>query len=239
MNGLLADVIEAHGGSVRWNSFNKVSATIVCDGALWGMKSLDWDLDPRQLTVWLRRQRSTLVPFGDPDWYFDFAPGRVAILNSDGTIVADRDRPRESFAGHDRRTAWDPMHLVYFEGYALWTMLNTPFLLATPGVEVSEVEPWIEHGETWRILRARFSDAIATHTAVQDFFFGDDLLLRRHDYRIDVAGGLDVAHLVFGHIEADGIRLPMKHRAYARGLDRRFQPVPLLMSVDLSNVRFF
>jgi hypothetical protein len=238
VNALLADVIEAHGGAVRWNSFERASATIVCEGALWGMKSLDWNLDPRLLTVWMRQQRTTLVPFADPEWSCEFAPDRVAILNGDGTVVADRDRPRESFAGHDRRTVWDPLHLAYFEGCALWTALNTPFLLAMPGVDVSEVEPWIEHGATWRILRARFPDAIATHTPVQDFFFGEDLLLRRHDYGIDAVGGLEVAELLFDYIEADGIILPTRHRAYARGLDRRLQPVPLLMSVELGNVRF-
>jgi hypothetical protein len=243
LNALLSEVIEAHGGTVRWKSFDNVSATIVCEGALWGMKSLDWNLDPRQLTVWLRQQRSTLVPFGDPAWSGEFTPDRVAILNNDGSVVADRDRPRESFAGHGRRSAWDPLHLVYFEGYALWAALNTPFQLAMPGVEVSEVEisevqSWIDHGETWRILRARFSDAIATHATVQDFFFGEDLLLRRHDYRIDVAGGLEVTHLVFDHIQFDGIILPTRHRAYVRGPDHRFESVPLLMSVDLGNIRF-
>jgi hypothetical protein len=243
VNALLADVIEAHGGAVLWKNFERVSATIVCEGALWGMKSLDWSLDPRLLTVWLREQRTTSVPFGDPEWSCEFTPDRVAVLTRDGTVVADRDRPRESFAGHDRRTAWDPLDLAYFEGCALWTALNTPFLLAMPGVDVSEVEPWIEHGamernKTWRILRARFPDAISTHTSEQDFFFGEDLLLRRHDYRIDIAGGLEVAHLVFDHIEADGISLPTRHRTYARGPDRRFQPVPLLMSVELGNVRF-
>ena len=102
MNALLADVIEAHGGAVLWKNFERVSATIVCEGALWGMKSLDWSLDRRLLTVWLREQRTTSVPFGDPEWSCEFTPDRVAVLTRDGTVVADRDRPRESFAGHFR-----------------------------------------------------------------------------------------------------------------------------------------
>jgi hypothetical protein len=35
----------------------------------------------------------------------------------------------------------------------------------------------MEGGETWRVLRARFPGSIATHSALQNFFFGDDLLL--------------------------------------------------------------
>ena len=45
---LLAKIIEAHGGLERWNGFSKVEATIVTNGALWGMKNLTQDQDPRQ-----------------------------------------------------------------------------------------------------------------------------------------------------------------------------------------------
>jgi hypothetical protein len=32
----------------------------------------------------------------------------------------------------------------------LWTYLNTPFLLASPGIDAEELEPWKEKAETWR-----------------------------------------------------------------------------------------
>jgi hypothetical protein len=152
--------------------------------------------------------------------------------------VADREDPRASFDGHDRRASWDPLDLAYFDGYALWTDLNLPFLLTMAGVEVSEVDSWIEADETWRVLRARFPEAIATHGAVQDFFFDDDLRLRRHDYRMDVVGGIDTALLVYDYAEVAGISLPTRRRAYMRGPDLRPVPYPLLVSIDISNVRF-
>jgi hypothetical protein len=238
VNELLSRIIEAHGGFERWKGFNRLQATIVFDGTLWGMKNLAQDQDPREATIWLHQQRCTLVPFGDPDWYSDFTPGRVVIFGRDGTIVADRDDPRASFAGHDKKTPWDPLDLAYVEGYALWTYLTTPFLLAMEGVEVSEVEPRTEAGETWRVLRANFPETIATHSAVQDFFFGADLRLRRHDYRIDVAGGFEAAHLVHDYVEADGILLPTRRRVYLRGPDSRAAPYPLLVSIDIRNIRF-
>ena len=43
--------------------------------------------------------------------------------------------------------------------------------------------------ETWRVLRAYFPGSIETHSLVQDFFFGHDLMLRRHDYIVNIAGG--------------------------------------------------
>ena len=41
-----------------------------------------------------------------------------------------------------------------FNGYAMRSHLNTPFLLGMDGVEVVERERWREDGEEWRILRA-------------------------------------------------------------------------------------
>jgi hypothetical protein len=238
VNELLARIVEVHGGLDRWRGFNRVEATIVTDGALWGMKYLTQDQDPRQMIVSLHEERSSVAPFGDPDWHTEFTPDRIAILRSDGTVVAERDDPRASFAGHEKMTPWDPLHRAYFNGYALWTYLTTPFLLTMEGVQVTEMEPWTEGGETWRVLRGRFPESIATHSAVQDFFFGDDLLLRRHDYNVDVAGGFDAAQLVYDYIEADGIRLPSKRRAYTRGSDFRPNLNPLMVSIDISKVRF-
>ena len=53
----------------------------------------------------------------------------------------------------------------------------------------------------------------------------------------DVAGGFAAAQIVHDYIEADGIRLPSKRRAYLRGPDHRPSLV-LLVSIDISDVRF-
>jgi hypothetical protein len=255
MNSLLADVIEAHGGLKRWQALNKVEATIVTGGEFWGMKGIIQDDTARRVTVWQHEERSSLAPYGDPNWRFEFSPGHVAILRGDNAIVAERKDPRKSFAAHEKLTPWDPLHRAYFNGYALWTYLTTPFLLAREGVEIEEVESWTENftatndqsketqratsaSETWRVLRARFPDAVATHSRVQDFFFGDDGLLRRHDYNVEIAGDFAAAHLVFDYIEANGLLLPSRRRAYTRDEDRRPVLDPLMVSIDISNVRF-
>ena len=71
-----------------------------------------------------------------------------------------------------------------------------------------------------------------------DFFFGDDLLLCRHDYQVDIAGGFAAAQRFYDYNEADGIRLPTRRRAFLRGTDDRVIEDPLMVSIDLSNVRF-
>ena len=238
MNELLADILEAHGGLNLWNHYQRVEATIVSGGGFFRFKGTPQDSNPRRMTVWLQEERSSVLPYGAPDQRTMFTPDRIAIEKLDGTIVAERYAPRDSFAGHQMSTPWDALHRAYFNGEAMWTYLNTPFLLAMEGVCVEETEPWREGAETWRVLRAYFPGSIETHCLVQDFFFGEDLMLRRHDYSVNIAGGFAAAQLTSEYVIANGIRLPSKRRAYTRGPDRRPILEMLMVSIDISEVLF-
>jgi hypothetical protein len=56
---------------------------------------------------------------GDPDDCWIFTRDRVWIERRDGEIVEERSQPRAAFAGHDRNTPWDELHLTNFLGYRL------------------------------------------------------------------------------------------------------------------------
>src|SRR5262247_4012751 len=238
MSTLLGQVLEAHGGLERWRRHSKVETTIVTGGGFFPLKGLMQDRNPRRMTVWLHEERSSITPFGAPDQRTMFTPDRIAIEKLDGALVAERHAPRDSFAGHQMHTPWDPLHRAYFNGEAVWTYLTTPFLLAMDGVRVKETEAWREGAETWRVLRAYFPASIDTHSQIQDFFFGEDLMLRRHDYTVNIAGGFAAAQLTSDYVEANGIHLPTKRRAYTRAPDRRPILEMLMVSIDLSEVRF-
>src|SRR6202049_2664732 len=238
MNGLLARILDAHGGMDRWNGYNKVEATIVSGGGLFALKGEPQDSTPRRMTVWLREERSSVVPFGAPDQRTMFTPDRIASEKLDGTLVAERRAPKDSFAGHQMSTPWDALQRAYFNGEAVWTYLTTPFLLAMDGVQVEETDAWQEGKETWRVLRAYFPGSIETHSLIQDFFFGEDLMLRRHDYSVNIAGGFGAAQLTSDYVEANGIRLPTKRRAYTRGPNRWPILEMLMVSIDISDVTF-
>jgi hypothetical protein len=235
---LLAEVIDAHGGMDLWNAYKTVEATIVSGGGFFALKGLIQDRDPRQMKVWLHEQRASVLPYGAPGQRTTFTSERIAIEKVDGTVVAERLAPTDSFAGHQMHTPWDELQRAYFNGEALWTYLTTPFLLAEPGVQVEETEPWRQDGESWRVLRARFPGSIETHSRVQDFFFDDSRLLRRHDYQVNIAGGFPAAQLTSDHVDVEGIILPTKRRAYTRGPDRRPILDMLMVTIDLSDVRF-
>jgi hypothetical protein len=238
MNGLLAEILEAHGGLERWYQYQRVEATIVTGGGMFPLKGLLQDPSPRRMTVWLHEERSSVLPYGAPDQRTMFTPERIAIEKIEGTLVAERYAPRDSFAGHQMSTPWDALHRAYFNGEALWTYLTTPFLLAMDGVRVEETEAWREGSETWRVLRAYFPNWMETHSLVQDFFFVEDLLLRRHDYNVNIAGGFGAAQLTSNYITANGLRLPTKRRAYTRGPSRQPITEMLMVSIDLSDVRY-
>jgi hypothetical protein len=152
--------------------------------------------------------------------------------------VAERADPRASFHGHEETTPWDPLHRAYFNGYALWSYLTMPFLFTLPGVKVEELAPWEEGTQTWRRLRVHFPESVATHCPVQDFYFGEDFLLRRHDYELDVSAGLPASQYVSDYIEADGLRTPGKRRAYRRDPEGRAIEAQLLVAIDISDLRY-
>ena len=84
---------------------------------------------------------------------------------------------------------------------------------------------------------ARFPEAIASHSQEQDFYFGDDFLLRRHDYHVVVAGGFPTAHYVYDMVEADGLRFPTKRRAFVRGPGQKPIRDLRMVAIDLRNFR--
>ncbi|WP_244485176.1 hypothetical protein [Bradyrhizobium tropiciagri] len=129
MNELLTTVLDAHGGLERWRSYSKVEASIVSGGGFFALKGVLQDANPRRMTVWLHEERSSVTPYGAADQRTMFTPDRIAIEKLDGTLVAERLAPRDSFAGHQMHTPWDPLHRAYFNGEALWTYLATPFAI--------------------------------------------------------------------------------------------------------------
>ena len=143
-----------------------------------------------------------------------------------------------SFDGHEFATPWDPLQRAYFNGYALWTYLTTPFLFALDGFSVRQIEPVEHDGQTWSGLQVEFPPEIASHSSLQEFYFGDDHLLRRHDYRVDVAGGFPAVQYVYDIVEAQGIKLPSKRRAYRADAQGDALADQLMVAIDISDISF-
>ena len=237
MNELLSRALDAHGSLDQWNRFDTVHATIVSGGQLWAMKGTPQDAVPREMRVATKYEWASVAPFGSPDQRTDFTPSRIAIQKADGAVVSERLNPAAHAEGKAVDDPWDVLDRAYFNGYALWTYLTTPFLFALPGFLVDEIQSWRENGETWRGLRVTFPPGIASHSKTQDFYFGPDFLLRRHDYHVEASGGFAAAQYVYDPVTVQGITFPTKRRAYMR--DDRMSPIheKLMVSIDISNLR--
>jgi hypothetical protein len=236
MNKLAEFAIDAHGGLERWSRFSKLTAHLVRGGVFWATKQKAGVLDDTMIKVDLLGEAISDWPVGSPARRSFFEPGRVALEDANGKLLEELLQPRSSFEVQGAHRLWTDLQLVYFAGYAMWTYLNTPFLLARPGVESEEVEPWQEEGDTWRRLRVRFPEDIATHSREQTMYFDQRGMLRRHDYQVEVDGGAPGAHYVYEPKEFSGIVFPTKRRIFVRGSDGRRSPGPPIISIDVDQV---
>lgn len=238
MTSLLARVLDAHGGLDVWRRFSRVEATIVSGGLMFEMKGQPQDPTPRRMAAALQHEWASVQPFGADDQKTDFTPERIAIERLDGAVVAELMNPEASFEGDDLHTPWNPLQRAYFNGYALWTYLTSPFLLALPGFTVRELDPIDDGGRALTGLQVTFPAGFVSHSTLQEFYFGPDLLLARHDYRVEIAGSFSAIQYISDYAEADGVMMPTKRRAYLCGDDGRPMFDQLMVSIDLSDYHF-
>jgi hypothetical protein len=202
----------------------------------WAVKGKAGVLDDVTVTVDLRNEKVSHWPFGSPDRRSRFEPQRVAFENATGKVLEELLQPRSSFQGHTFETPGTICNLHTSPGCAMWTYLNTPFLLAKPGVESEELEPWQEAGETWRRLQVRFPSDIATHSTEQTLYFDQKGLLKRHDYHVEISGGIGAVHYVSDTKEFSGISFRRSIRIFGLQPDGHAAPEPLVVSIDVDQI---
>ena len=86
--------------------------------------------------------------------------------------------------------------------------------------------------------QVRFPPSIASHSTEQTFYFGADGLLCRHDYEVEVVGNVPGAHYVSEYKDISGFLIPTKRRVFARQPDNTPALDELVISIDLSDIRF-
>jgi hypothetical protein len=235
MNELLKLAVEAHGGLDRWNKVKAMKVAASITGAIWYVKGKGDFLKNVVLTAETRDER-LIVDFPGQNKRAIFEPDRIVIETEDGTLLEARDNPEESFAGQQRETPWDDIHVTYFAGEALWTYLNTPFLYTRQGFETDEIASIQVESETWRRLKVTFPDNVKSHTREQVSCFGPDGLLRRHDYTVDILGGATGLNYASEYRDVDGIMVPTKRRVYAYEGDYQLLKEPLLVAIDMGEI---
>jgi hypothetical protein len=235
---LLDELIEAHGGLARWAQLETMHARLTQGGVTWALKGYAGELSDVYVIARLHEQSVSHRPFLEPGLHSCYRPSRVSIERPDGTEVDSFEDPRVSFAGHTLQTPWSRLQLVYFVGTSMWTYLTHPFTYALPGFETKELGPWDEKGEELLRLQVTWPDLPVGHSRVQTLYFGEDRLIRRFDYEIDIMDGARGAHLVSDYTEVAGILVPRQHNIFARDEKDQLVPEPLLVPIGLDEIAF-
>ncbi len=237
MTDLLATVLAAHGGLHRWHAVTSASVRVRRDGAIWAIKGRPEVPDIIDVTLDLRRPCRARIVSAATGQVASVTPDRVVVTGIGGARIDELIDPRASFAGHGLDTPWSVAQAAYLSGYALWTYLAMPFLLARPGLHTEEIAPWISGPTTLRRLRATIPDTIPTHSPIQTLFVDESGLVVRHDYTVEIVGGGLAAQFLSDYVAVCGLMIPTTRRIYARQPDGRVIPEPVAASYDLSGLR--
>ena len=237
LDNLLTFAIEAHGGLDAWNKLQTLRANVSIGGALWDLRGVPGLFKNIQVELKLHSQEVT-THLVDVDQRIVFTPKQIHLESEAGKILDTRIDPRSAFIGQSADSKWDKLHAGYFCSYALWGYFTTPFLYAYPGFDTREIAPWSENGERWRVLQVAFPDGYAAHTRTQQTYFGEDGLVRRHLYTVDVLGGAPGANYAFEYRTVNGVMIATRRRVIAYNQARQKIDEPVLVSIDLSEIQF-
>ena len=210
--GLLQLALDAHGGIERWRKAESVDVKISLTGGLYQLKGFPEGVPNVTMRFDARKPVAMTAPYGRPDHHGYFTPERVWIEDRGGKIVEERMNPRDALESKARETPWDNLDRLYFTSYAMWNYITTPFLLAGPDVQTTEIESHQENGDSWRRLLVRCPASIPTHSEEQTFYFNDKGLLQRLDY----TAVAPASHYCFDHANFRGITIPTFRRVVVR-----------------------
>ncbi|KOS06122.1 hypothetical protein AM493_08810 [Flavobacterium akiainvivens] len=235
---LVNKVIAAHGGANAAN-YKTLKIHTNIGGVVWPIKGHDGALADVAFTGSLTEQKSSWKNLFQPGYTSTFEPGKVQLLDENGKVLEELINPRESFKGHTVETPWTRAQLVYFSSYATWNYATAPFNFLVLGVEINELEPWNEKGETLSRLEVIYPDGFATHSKRQVFYFDENSLLKRHDYWPVVLGGSSATQIIEDYKEFQGVKTGTKRNIYIlNDADNSYQTDPVLVSIDILDVSF-
>lgn len=237
MIDLLEMALSAHGGLSRWQHLTDTNAVMSTTGSLWAKKRRSDDMIHLAIAAATHDQHAIIKPFPATDCHALFEPEYVSIETIGDILLDHRESPRAGIAKRGDDEKWDDLDVAYFLGYLLWTYLTLPFHYASPGFVSEELSQWSENGETWRRLKVDFPAEFAAHSRSQIAYFGNDGLIRRLDYSIDVLGGIPCVDYASDYREFNGIVLPTVHEVHSHLPNGKDGEV--LFSVQIATVSYF
>ena len=231
-------IIEAHGGSSRWNRLEAVEAVI----SVWGF------LFKAKRRPLLNRVRVRAAAREPKFTFFDYPrPGRNSVFNGnedvritdgDNQPLVSRKNPRGEIRQPRRLLYWDALDFTYFGGYATWNYLVTPFLFMRDDLHFEPLQPTSAGPEFPLQLQVEFPPHLPTHCRKQIFYFDGDYLLRRLDYTAEVVSRwARAAHTCDDYRDFGGLRFPTKRRVLPLLVGSKPLAAPVIVAIDIHDVQ--
>ncbi|QIQ04144.1 hypothetical protein [Streptomyces liangshanensis] len=231
---LLERIQRAHGGR-RWRDARVVTADVTYGGPFWALKGVPDVVGTDRVVADVHRQHIRLTRPSGHVIEFDKRADLVTVTDPHGAVQRLK-HPRASFDGFTATSPWTTAQAGYFRAYATWLYLIEAYVFTYPGVEITEIEPWNENGETWRVLRVTFPRTVDAHSTTQLYYFDAQGFMVRQDYEPEVSGSLPIAHYQPGRTDRHGAVITTDHEVYSRNPDRTPNRSLLRISVGVSDI---
>ncbi len=222
--------INAHGGASLWKRFKYVEAEVSVKGLAFKLKRRP-PFEHAKIKMEIARPFSTITPIGKDNSLSGVLDGNdVRIVNSEGTVVAERKNARDFFPYGRRLFYWDDLDMAYFANYAFWNYFTLPTLLMNDRIAWTEKEPGI--------LSALFPEEIPTHSARQEFYFDRQTgLLLQHNYAANIISKLaNAAHVIKEHTKFEQGVFPSERIVTPQ--NRKGQPLKKPVLIDVTVHKF-
>ncbi|NTV14488.1 MAG: hypothetical protein HGA96_11255 [Desulfobulbaceae bacterium] len=231
---IVREIIEAHGGAERWRGIAALEVELSARGFLFAMKRVPC-LEKVRVEAYCAEPRLLMHDFPVVGQTGEFrGEAEVVIRDVTGAVLAQRSNPREQFGSLRRQFFWDHLDLLYFAAYATWGYLMTPFLFLRAGFRFEEVAA---DGYAKKLL-VTFPADLPNHCHCQEFYFDEQLLLRRLDYTAEVVGGLaKAAHFCDAYQDVDGLKIPTRRWVRPLFIGKTPAPWPTLVAIDIHRLR--
>ena len=178
--------IAAHGGLQNWQATRRIRLPFLSgSGLLLATKGFQHTFPPpREIEIFPHECITVFHGYPEEGKRGRFSGGSVRIESSDGhTIYAESPDHRRTFRGLSKLRRWSPLDALYFFGYALWHYHVVPFTLGEARLHGVLRRRGVPEG-----VDVTFPESVPTHCRRQQFYFGADGRIVRHDYVADVIG---------------------------------------------------
>jgi len=178
--------IAAHGGLALWQSTTSIRLPFTsASGSLIALKGYPHAFPlPREFEIFPHQCVTLFHGYPEEGHRGRFDNGDVRIESAvTGDVLSESRNHRRTFESFAKFRRWSPLDALYFFGYALWHYHVLPFTLAAARLHAVLRRRGVPQG-----VDVIFPDGVPTHCRRQQFYFGPDGRIARHDYVADIVG---------------------------------------------------